>query len=306
MFAGYGFVSVGGSTYQGVASTPRCNGRGYTFGTETLAGLQVARRVYVPSDDEFARLTTILTNATDAAVTVPVVFTGTMGAGANTAVTASSSGDATAGADDVWFATAGDFSAPRAGHVMGSEGARVSVESVTGAGAMGEVSWSYSISVPAGSKVVLLHFVTGQPTQADAAAKAAEISALPAATLTCLSADEINNTVNFAVSSDDADACLGVPEGSACSTTPGQCTEASGSCEAGLCVATPVSDGTACDDGIPGTDRDECSAGVCQGRQITHSNCSATGAGLPANPGGSLFLLLIALIGLAIRRVRIA
>jgi hypothetical protein len=50
-----------------------------------------------------------------------------------------------------------------------------------------------------------------------------------------------------------------------CAYLDDQCN--TGTCQepAGTCVKTPVTDGTACDDGDPGTTGDQCSAGVCAG-----------------------------------------
>ncbi|MBN9685632.1 MULTISPECIES: kelch repeat-containing protein [unclassified Corallococcus] len=93
-----------------------------------------------------------------------------------------------------------------------------------------------------------------------------------------------------------AGGCAGTPV--SCSTPPGQCYQAAGTCSGGTCSYAPKAAGTACDDGNAGTINDVCSgsgscAGVvacttppdaCHGSPGTYSNGACT---YPLRPAGT-------------------
>ena len=207
-FDGYGALGVvvdGGSSvaYSGAwTGATECNGRQMVLPTQTIGGLGVTRKIYVPTDDGFARWATVLTNPSGAAKTVVLAVSGNLGSDARTTVGPTSSGDSVATVGDTWVTTYGSFTAdssaePRLAHVLGTVGAAVQPTSVAFATGDDTAVWSYSLSVPAGGTVVVLHFASAQQTVEDAALKAAYLSALPPTATACLSDVEQTAVVNM-------------------------------------------------------------------------------------------------------------
>jgi hypothetical protein len=62
----------------------------------------------------------------------------------------------------------------------------------------GKPWWGYTLTVKPGQTRILMNFVTGQPSKAAAGAKAAELAALPAPALECLSGVDRLEIANFA------------------------------------------------------------------------------------------------------------
>lgn len=211
LFDGYLTLSVGAEEFNGQAGTRLlCNDREIDFGSQTMSGIDVSRRAFVPSTDEFARVVTVFTNNGDATVSFTAVFDSDMGSDSDTMVHSSSSGDTLVGTDDTWFVTYGDFSDPRAGHVVQGEEASVvpTVVAINYDNDEDEIRYSYDLELKSGETLVLLHFVTGQPNVADAQAMATALAALtPASALECLSQDEIDAAANFFDTSSGGGGC---------------------------------------------------------------------------------------------------
>lgn len=214
MFDGYNYLAIDGTVFRGMSGTTSlCEGREVDFGEETISGLTVSRRAFVPEDDEFLRFTTLITNPGAAAVTVAVTVSGNMGSDDDTVITASSSGDTALDLTDTWFASGGDFDDPRAGHVMQGEGASVMLSSLAqDSSDLDEFTWGYDITIEPGETVILLNFVTGQPTNAAAAEQAAALAELDTdAALRCLTNDEIKQVVNFDAKTGDGGCGCAIP-----------------------------------------------------------------------------------------------
>lgn len=181
-----------------------CNGRQLVFNPQSIYGLTVTRKVFVPVNDTFARWMTILSNPTAAPVTVNVVAYNNVGSDSSTLVDSSSSGDAVATTADYWVTTYESFSSgsssdPRLGHVMWGQGA-AGPNAVVIANGGNNPYWSIPVTVPAGGTRVVVHFVTGQPSRAAARAKAALLAAnpLPPTASACMTDLERTQLVNFA------------------------------------------------------------------------------------------------------------
>jgi len=181
-----------------------CAGRQILFPNQTIYGLTVSRRVFVPANDTFARWATILTNPTAGAITVNVISANNLGSDSNTRIDTTASGDAAATVADTWVSTwqnySGTISAdPRLAHVLWGPGG-IGPNAVTFADGDDNPTWSIPVTVPAGETRILLHFVTGQPSKAAARAKAAQIAAnpLPPTAAACLTDLERTQLVNFA------------------------------------------------------------------------------------------------------------
>ena len=193
IFNGNGAASPDGS----------CGGRQVLFGTQPMLGLQVTRKVFVPSNDSFARWQTVLTNPTGAAITVNVISSNNLGSDSNTVIDSSSSGDASASTADYWVSTFQNYGGttspdPRLAHVVWGPGG-TGPTGMTFANGDDNPYWAFRVTVPPGATRILLHFVTGQPSRAAARAKAAQITTAPlsATAAACMTELERSEIVNF-------------------------------------------------------------------------------------------------------------
>lgn len=205
--------STGDSAYvfyndNGAASLDAtCAGRQVVFGTQTIYGLSVTRKVFVPSNDSFARWQTILSNPTAAPVTVNVIAANNLGSDSDSLIDSTSSGDAAATSADYWVSTwqnwgdptATQSSDPRLAHVMWGPGGS-GPNTVNFANGNDNPYWSIPVTVPPGQTRILLHFVTGQPSKAAARAKATQIAVnpLPLNAVACMTDLQRSQVVNFA------------------------------------------------------------------------------------------------------------
>jgi hypothetical protein len=200
-------VTVGAGApvlYNNVGSaTSDCNGRQILEPAATIGGLQVSRKIYVPSTDGFARWLNIVSNPGGAAQTVTLQIVNDLGSDAGTTIGATSDGDTTAEITDDWVTTykafvQGSSPSPRLAHVLQSPGAPVRVSAITFADGSDTPSWSYNFSVPAGGSVVVANFAAGLASRADAALKAAQLASLPPGALACMSTTELAALSNVA------------------------------------------------------------------------------------------------------------
>src|ERR1700682_2972769 len=111
-----------------VPSIPTCTGRQYVFAPQTIGALTVRRKVFVPTNDRFARWLNIFTNTSGSPVTFNMITANNLGSDSNTRIVSSSSGDNVATTADLWVTTFQNFSGttssdPRIGHVMQGQGA---------------------------------------------------------------------------------------------------------------------------------------------------------------------------------------
>lgn len=181
-----------------------CSNRQVIFPAQTIApGVTAERKVFVPLNDEFARWQNIVTNTSASAVTLNIITSNNLGSDANTTIVSSSSGDAVATTADNWVTTFQNFSGttssdPRLGHVFGGPGAAVGLNGISFADGDDNPFWSYRVTIQPGQTVNVVNFVTGQPSRADAAAKAAELVSLAGNAAACMTAGEMAQVVNYA------------------------------------------------------------------------------------------------------------
>ena len=180
-----------------------CSNRQALLPPETIGGLSVSRKVFVPSNDEFARWLNVFTNNTGAAISFSMVTSNNLGSDANTVLVTTSDGDAVAEATDLWITSFQNFSGtnstdPRLGQVLQGPDAGTPLSGVNFVNGDDNPFWSYAVTVAAGQTAIIANFVTGQPSRADAAAKAAELVGLPANATQCMTAPELAQVVNFA------------------------------------------------------------------------------------------------------------
>lgn len=186
-----------------------------------LAGLNVTRKVFVPTAGYFGRWLEILSNPTAAPITVDVRVTTGVNNSADkvTSVIATSSGDAVldvqSATPDRWvmvddamdadpFLT---FSVPATAFVFdGADAATratTATHTVTPTGPLAnrslvQYTWA-SVTVPAGESVALMHFGVRQLSRAGATASATRLAQMPPEALAGLNAEELPIIRNFAV-----------------------------------------------------------------------------------------------------------
>ncbi len=211
--------------------------RQITVHQDNVAGLNVTRKVFVPSDGYFARYLEVLTNPTGQPVSVDVhVSSAIQGNVANidsaAAVIATSSGDnlldvSDASTRDRWVvlddAQAGDpfvvQGLPATSFVFDGSNAALAVASATFAAPDPQIllgprelayGWS-GVTIPAGGTIALMHFVVQETSQPAAQAAAERLEQLPPEALAGLTADELAEIQNFAAPADGVSSIGAMP-----------------------------------------------------------------------------------------------
>lgn len=207
-FDGYAGLKVGVdggalASYTGVSSyTTDCGGRQYVLPVMAIGGVEISRKVYVPSTDSFARFLNIVHNPTGSARTVVLQLVSNLGSDAGTRIDTTSDGDATAEASDLWVTSYQAFDAlgastdPRLGHVFQGTGG-TPVQSIDFVNGDDTPVVNYSLTVPAGATMTVMNLVTGQASKALASTKAAELASAPPAIYACMAAGEQTQLANF-------------------------------------------------------------------------------------------------------------
>ncbi len=181
-------------------------GRQVLFNPQTIGNLTVSRKVFVPTNDSFARWQNIITNNGATPQTVTLITANNLGSDNNTIITGTSSGNLTAEVADTWvtsmqnYAPDGTSTDPRLGHVLRGPGSSVGLAGINFVNSDDNPFWGYTFTLAPGETKIIVNFATGQPSKAAAAAKAAELANLtnPNA-LTCMSATDKSRVANFSV-----------------------------------------------------------------------------------------------------------
>jgi len=219
-FDGYGTICVSLTSASGACETgnaaftiynkngpasidPVCSNQ-VVFPAQTIGGLSVSRKVYVSTDDAFARSLNYFTNTSGAPITFTMNTGNNLGSDSNTVVVTTSSGDAVATPADLWVTSFQNYSGttssdPRLGHVIQGAGASVPVSAINFVSGDDNPFWTYAITLNPGQTGIIMNFVTGQPSKAAAATQAAALASLPATAVECMSASEKTQVLNFAV-----------------------------------------------------------------------------------------------------------
>lgn len=182
-----------------------CANRQVNFPVQVIGGLNFSRKVYVPSSDSFARWMNIIQNPTASPILVRFGTSNNLGSDSNTIITGSSNGGSVTTAT-MWVATFQNYSGttstdPRIGHVLQGPGAVATpLSGISFVNGSDKPWWSYDVTIPAGGTRVIMNFVTGQPSKAAAAAKAASLTTgiLPPVATACMTPIEQGGVVNFA------------------------------------------------------------------------------------------------------------
>ncbi len=161
-------------------------------------GLQVTRKVFVPSDDTFARYLESIENTTDAPVVARLVVR-TQERGAVQVLT-TSSGDTTFDRADRWLSLddddggSGDLQPPVALALAGPA-ARLRPDEASQSPALS--TFAYEVRIPPHSRAIVMHFLTQQGSREEAAAKGADLEHLRGSARAGLEPDEPAEIENF-------------------------------------------------------------------------------------------------------------
>jgi uncharacterized repeat protein (TIGR01451 family) len=190
-----------------VPAGPACTNRQIKYPAQTIGGLSVTRKVFVPTNDRFIRWMNFFTNTTGAPITFTMISSNNLGSDSNTRIVSSSSGDNVATTADTWVSSFQNFSGktstdPRIGHVLWGPGAATPISNIHFVDGDDNPFWTYPITLAPGQTKAILNFTTGQGTKAAANAQSAALDLLPPNATQCLSAVELGQIVNFAVSTD--------------------------------------------------------------------------------------------------------
>lgn len=260
-FDGYGGLVVNATPYnENGASALECGDRQIVFNTQEIGTLEVSRKVFVPTDGNFARWTNVVKNVGAATETVVLMLDNNMGSDTHTVLMASSSGDTLVDLTDSWAVSMQGVSLPaepgtsspdpRLGHVWQNAEGRVHADSIVFTDGDDNPQWQFTFDVAPGETAVFLSFVTGAPTWAAAQAAAEQIAGLGAGTTSCLTQAEWDSLRNFGVD---------------CSATGDVCNTGAFDVMSGACALVPTNEGGSCDDGTDCTVDDMCLAGTCEG-----------------------------------------
>ncbi len=180
------------------------NGREVVLGPFLTGGnIEVTRKIYVPTDEGFARFLEIVTNTGATAANYSVdVFTN-LGSDNGTALVGTSSGDAFFNAEDNWIVTDDQDGAndPSMTHVIAGGGpVRPSAASSNG----DNINFTYQLQLAPGETQIVMHFAAQHNNRAEALEKAAALENLELGALAGMSPLERSQLVNF-VSEDTVD-----------------------------------------------------------------------------------------------------
>lgn len=175
-------LRVGGTEYAPTgASTMSLSGRQVELPAHAIAGLNVRRLVYVPaSGGDYARYLEVLENPGGSDISTTVEVFGNLGSDGSTVVTGTSSGDSVVTAADQWFSTddstdsGGD---PSLAHVFSGTSPPVSPSAVSLS--TDNLSYSWSVTVPAGGRVVIMHFAVQSEDRASSMVEARRLVEVP-------------------------------------------------------------------------------------------------------------------------------
>ncbi len=200
-------IRVGGTAYNGGSGTAFAGTSGWATPSQSIAGLNVTRRVYAPtydgrfgSDTGWARFEVTLENTSGAEVTTTVELYGNLGSDGGTEHTGSSDGDVVFTTADEWVATddADATRDPSLAHIIygaSNTGATAPTEmSVSG----DNLSWTIPAVVPAGQTRHLIFFAVQAENRVDAENMAEKLRmwSIPEQ-WDQLTAAQLNNTINW-------------------------------------------------------------------------------------------------------------
>jgi hypothetical protein len=166
-------------------------------------GLQVTRKVFVPNNSDFVRWMNIVTNTGTAPIQVGVSLRGLLGAGSQTQITSTSSGNTSITTQDEWFTTAQQTASPndrslqpRLGFLVQGAGASAPATNV-GINGNGQVAFTYQPTIQPGASAIILTYSSVQGNTKQAKKAMQDLVSLPSTAITCMTEVELAQVVNF-------------------------------------------------------------------------------------------------------------
>ena len=176
-------------------------GREVVTNTEINNSLDVNRKIFVPEDDAFARFLEILNNPTVDDISTTLIIRSDLDSDPDhTNIIDTSSGDQIISTADDFIITDDDLDGagdPTLVHAISCSGATVEPKSVFLGGEGDELIYTYDVTVPAGERVIIMHFASQNENQATAAISAQTLLNLGGSTLSGLSDKEKDDIVNY-------------------------------------------------------------------------------------------------------------
>jgi uncharacterized repeat protein (TIGR01451 family) len=173
--------------------------------------IQIQRKVFVPDNDSFSRTLNYFTNTGSSTITVTPVIANNLGSDSNTRIVTSNLGGTTVtpASSVQWVTSFQNFSGntssdPRLGHVLAGPSPATPLAGINFVDGDDNPFWGWTFTLAPGQTKIIMTFGVVQPTKAAANAKSASLSgaAPPAASTQCLTATELGQVVNFAISAD--------------------------------------------------------------------------------------------------------
>ena len=186
------------------------NGREVLIGpytNSTLDPIQVKRKVFVPDDDSFARYLDILENTGTVEVNAQVMIHNRLGSSTSTQIIATSLDDGNFDTFDDYIVTddaTDGGGTPAMAHVFSGPNAEIEPSMACSPCRVGSYTYAdylrytFDVTVPAGGRVIIMHFASQNALQADALDSAENLLSLSGSALSGLSPDEQADIVNFA------------------------------------------------------------------------------------------------------------
>ncbi|HLW79488.1 MAG TPA: IPTL-CTERM sorting domain-containing protein [Terriglobia bacterium] len=187
---------------RGAPPTTECNGRQLVFPNQTAGNITMFRKVYVPTDDQFARWLNYFTNTGATPQTVTMETGNNLGSDSNTIIVSDSGGNTAPDTTSEWVTTFQNFSGnttsdPRLGHVLGQAGAAVGLAAIFFQNGNDNPYWGYTFTLNPGETKIIMNFGVNQPTKALANSKSAALVLLPPTATECMSTADLEQTANF-------------------------------------------------------------------------------------------------------------
>ncbi|MGB6849405.1 MAG: carboxypeptidase regulatory-like domain-containing protein [Thermoanaerobaculia bacterium] len=169
-------------------------------GPVIIGGLEIHRKILAPRNYAYVRYLELLSNPSDTDLSVSFEVGSQMGPNLDTQIVSTSSGDAQFTTEDHWIVTddVDGSGSPAVAHIFAGPGAAAAPAAVsTNIPGGDELSFRYDLTVPAGERLVLMHFAVQRHVQSEAIAAAEELAAALTAPLAGLLPNERLEIVNF-------------------------------------------------------------------------------------------------------------
>ncbi len=176
--------------------------REITINDGASSGIQITRKVYVPSDRAYARFLEIVTNDSSTPAVRTVRIDTNLGSDTETVVVGTSDGDTTLETTDQWIVTddADGTGDPTITHVIAGMAAPQSPSTVNRSG--DTMRYEYVLNLAPNETKIVMHFGVQSPNRASALAKASQLALVDASqnSLFGMTTAERSQVVNFVTS----------------------------------------------------------------------------------------------------------